>query len=573
MWTAFLALTATAATLDHEPFEGGKWVEFRIDGLGVGELVELYGTFAGPGPGNCPAELGGACLDIAGPEFWMGELEADVDGIAAARIHVRPIHIGKTLTVQGGNAAQLTDVRSGPVEVRQSAYGLLDAEGADVLFWGANEWDLSGCHVSDAGDVNGDGVDDVIIGARKNGPGDEGAAYVHFGPLIPGSAPVRSADLKLRGEAAGDVFGYRVASAGDVDGDGFDDVLVGAFSEDSGGANAGATYLFAGGQTGIVDAVDALAKLQGEEALDHSGYGLDGAGDVNDDGYADLVIGSYGNDRTGAGAGAAYLIYGPVAGVVDVRDAAYAIFVGEAADDKAGIRVSTAGDQNGDGFADLLIGAHYNDRAGFDAGAAYVMLGPTLGGRYQLADADSIYIGEDTGDYLGLRLSTAGDVDADGLDDLVLGAYEEGASAWDQASVAYVAYGFTPGETDLETYDARLQAEFSLGLRGVEVSDAGDFDGDGFGDILIGAKFQDVAAEDAGAAYLKLGPVYGFVDLETEAELKIMGERGKDFLGYSVSGAGDVNADGLDDLILGAYGANYNALKAGATYVVFGEAF
>ena len=170
---------------------------------------------------------------------------------------------------------------------------------------GEAAFDNFGISVSGAGDVNGDGFADVIVGAYLNdaGGGNAGRAYVYYG----GPAADAVADLTLTGEAAGDEFGISVSGARDVNGDGFADVIVGANLNDAGGGEAGRAYVYYGGPG--ADAVADLT-LTGEAAGDQFGYSVSGAGDVRGDGFADVIVGASLNDAGGLFAGRAYVYYG-----------------------------------------------------------------------------------------------------------------------------------------------------------------------------------------------------------------------------------------------------------------------
>ena len=212
---------------------------------------------------------------------------------------------------------------------------------------GEGAGDNFGYSVSGAGDVNGDGYADVIVGAYLNDAAGSnvGRAYVYYGG--PGADAV--ADLTLTGEAAGDLFGYSVSGAGDVNGDGYADVIVGAYSDDGGGLDAGRAYVYFGGPG--ADAVADLT-LTGAAAGDWFGWSVSGAGDVNGDGYADVIVGGHLDDAGGMDAGRAYVYFGgPGADAV-----ADLTLTGAAAGDQFGISVAGAGDVNGDGYADVIVG-------------------------------------------------------------------------------------------------------------------------------------------------------------------------------------------------------------------------
>ena len=238
--------------------------------------------------------------------------------------------------------------------VTEPALGELDL-GTEIRLDGDNG-DGAGYSVSTGEDVNGDGVEDLLIGAPDNDGGGftSGAAYVVFGPV---SADVElvDADVVLVGESSGDRAGYAVALAEDTDGDGLADVLVGAPDRGEGGFEAGITYLLLNA-SGTVDLVDADARLLGEDLLDGAGGSVGGAGDVNGDGLGDILVGANEDDAGGGGAGAAYLLYGPAVGAMSLSEAD-AKLIGEENEDSAGQSVAGGGDTNGDGFADVLVGA------------------------------------------------------------------------------------------------------------------------------------------------------------------------------------------------------------------------
>jgi uncharacterized repeat protein (TIGR01451 family) len=255
--------------------------------------------------------------------------------------------------------------------------------------------------------------------------------------------PLDAADASFLGEATQDRIGRAVTGVGDVNGDGYDDFVIGSISSDYGGVDAGQNYLFLGratpGDPGYDPArpwwgtdfavVGADASFVGESAGDESGRRVAGAGDVNGDGYSDVIIGGARHSTVGHWAGIAHLILGRPGADWGLRfslAAADASFVGEMAGDQAGRRLSGAGDINNDGYDDFIIGAPHNNRGGPAAGTAYLIYGrPTVnwGSYYSLSYADVIYVGKPEIGVAGYDEGWLGDFDGDGIDDFLIAAY------------------------------------------------------------------------------------------------------------------------------------------------------
>ena len=455
--------------------------------------------------------------------------------------------------------------------------------GADAVFVGESGQDLAGRSVSSAGDVDGDGLDDLLIGAIGNDDGGSaaGKTYLFFGSTVvaAGTFNLSLADAAFVGENAGDTSGCSVSSAGDVDGDGKDDLLVGAYNNSDGGGSGGKTYLFLGSTVttgGTFDLSLADAAFVGENGGDISGWSVSSAGDVDGDGLDDLLIGANNYSQTALLAGKTYLFFGStviVGGTFDLS-VADASFVGENAYDSSARSVSSAGDVDGDGLADIVIGAILNGDGGSYAGKTYLFLGSTIaaGGSFDLGSADASLVGEEAYDYSGASVSSAGDVDGDGLDDLLIGAYGNGDGG-SGAGKSYLFLGSTlaPGGTfDLSVADAAFVGENANDRSGASVSSAGDVDGDGINDLLIGADGNNEGGADAGKSYLFLGSTVttgGTFNLGSP-DAAFVGEGPDDLSGYSASSAGDVDGDGRDDLLISAYQNNDGGGYAGKIYLL-----
>jgi hypothetical protein len=407
---------------------------------------------------------------------------------------------------------------------------------------GASPGDNFGGAVAGGGDVNGDGFDDLVVGAYQSDFGglDAGQAYLFFGGSRPDSRP----DLVLTGEAPGDLFGVAVAIVGDVNKDGYADILVGAYGNDARGANAGRAYLYFGGPRpdGRPDVV-----LSGEAAGDAFGYSVAGAGDVNRDGYADFMVGAYENSARGAAAGRVYVYYGGP----HPDDRPDLVLNGEAPGDLFGISVASAGDVNGDGASDLIVGAYQNDAGGQDAGRAYIF----FGGPYVDDRPDLVLTGAAAGDYFGFSVASAGDFNHDGFSDVIVGAYHNDAGGA-EAGRAYVYFGDPHPDA---TPDLTLTGEAAGDAFGYGVAGAGDLNGDGFADVVVGAYGNDAGGSAAGRAYV----YYGGKAPDTLPDFTVTGEATLDNLGYAVSSAGNLQGEGIADLVVAAPFAN-----AGSVYVV-----
>jgi len=347
-----------------------------------------------------------------------------------------------------------------------------------------------GLAIAGAGDVNHDGFADVVVGSPGDGArgAEAGRAFVYFGGASADGLP----DLVLDGTSAGDHFGAAVAGAGDVNGDGFDDLLVGAPGADASGADAGRVSVYFG--AAAPDAT-AAAALSGAKAGDRFGAAVAGAGHVNGDRFADFAIGAPGNDAAGAESGRAYLFLGaagsPTPGVT---------LTGERAFDGFGSAIAAAGDVNGDGFDDVLVGAPFNDTAGAEAGRAYLF----QGGPRPDAAADLTLSGAHAGEFFGLALAGAIDINRDGFDDLAVGAPFAAAPAPDAGRVTVYLGGLRPDARADFTWSGRGAGDrFGAALAG-----AGDLNRDGCEDFLVGAPEADGEVPGAGAAWLYDGRRY-----------------------------------------------------------------
>ncbi|MBK9663864.1 MAG: FG-GAP repeat protein [Nitrosomonas sp.] len=462
---------------------------------------------------------------------------------------------------------------------------------------GETAHDRSGRSVSTAGDVNGDGFDDVIVGAHGANPngGYSGSSYVVFGKASGFDATMNLSDLdgsngfRLDGVAKYDYSGRSVSNAGDVNGDGFDDVIVGARGADTNGEHSGSSYVVFGKAAGF-DAAMNLSDLDGSngfrldgEAASDRGRSVSNAGDVNGDGFDDVIIGAHYANPNGNDSGSSYVVFGKASGfdatmnLSDLDGNNGFRLDGETAHDRSGWSVSSAGDVNGDGFDDVIIAALYAHPNGSYSGSSYVVFGKATGfdAAMNLSGLDG---GNgfrlDGGSVYDLSVSSAGDVNGDGFDDVVIGVPDVDPNG-ERSGSSYVVFGKTSGfdaTMDLSSLDGangfRLDGVAKRDDSGRSVSSAGDVNGDGFDDVIVDAM---------DSSYVVFGKVSGFdavmnlSDLDGSTGFRIDAVTKHYSFSGSVSGAGDVNGDDFDDLIVGAAGADQNNFNSGSSYIIFGR--
>ncbi len=495
------------------------------------------------------------------------------------------------------------------------------------------------------GDLNGDGIADVIVGAPQadpNGINTAGETYVVFGvnggfpaelelsSLLPANGGDGSAGFVINGIATQDEAGTSVKDSADLNGDGIDDLIIGAEMADPGTTtNAGETYVIFGRDTGFPAEFE-LSSLQainggdgtqgfvikGIDSIDFAGI-VAGGGDFNGDLVEDLLIGADGGDPgSRSNAGETYIIYGNSSGfaaelelssllVANGGDGSVGtVLQGKNAFDQSGTAVDNAGDINGDGIDDILIGAPDADGASSAfSGEVYVVFGRTdFPAQYNLAGITVgtgalgfVLYGDEAGALTGRAVSGAGDVNNDGVDDLIVGADLSN----NDAGRAYVVFGNDTGFGPTLELASLLTANGGDGTTGFAVNgiangDAagrslarlGDIDGDGIDDVAVGAFLASPnGVSVAGQTFIIYGSDAAFpaefdlADLlvtnggDGTTGVVINGIAAFDGSGVSIAGGQDVNGDSIDDVVIGAAGAAPNGVSdAGQAYVIYGQA-
>ena len=518
---------------------------------------------------------------------------------------------------------------------------------------GIGNGDRLGISVSSAGDVNGDGFDDLLIGASGVGAnrdiylpprnpsdvyysvfGNSGAGYVIFGSSELENTEINLANLNGDNGFSVQNFntegglGRTVSNVGDVNGDGFDDIILGAPYRDQYNyirysANyyrfTGRSYVIFGDSDGIgtnqLNVADFNSSNNGLEIIGDLDAGsiassrtVSNAGDINGDGFDDLIIDSLlGNSDTFPYTPASYVVFGQ--SNLETRDAIVLTELdGEAGFAISGDRItnfnsfttlSNAGDINGDGIDDLIVGGsqsgtnfsrgyafgygssvYYSDRQG----RSYVIFGNDNIGSSGEVDLSSLngsngftIEGIDRGDRSGFSVSNAGDVNGDGVDDLLIGAPYADTNDRTNTGSAYVVFGGANTETSGELQLSNLNGSNGFAIAGIRkddrlgtiVSSAGDINGDGFDDLIIGTERRSQVDNVPQSAYVIFGEAsvgssgdFDLANLNGNNGFVVEGVTNK----ITISSAGDVNNDGFDDLLIGEPDND-----AGTVYTIFGS--
>jgi len=432
------------------------WIDNNCDGTSNG--CELSGTIS---LANADAKLvGESSGDAAGFDVAFAG-DTDLDG--SSEILVGAVLVGNN----SGAVYLVSGAPSGTTSLSTSAAKITGDSNT-----------MLGAMVDSAGDVDADGRADLLVSAGTI----YGHVYFHTSP-VSGTVGAYPGDGDFVGDANDSA--YRVTGVGDVSGDGTPDVLVGAYGSYAGDTCAGAAYLFNGPLGSYVTPASADAVLLGEAAYQYAGESVAGAGDVDGDGLADILVGA-----PQAGVGTVYLLRAPISGTIDLG-LSDARLVGEGIAD-TGRSLDGGQDMDGDMLPDVLIGAPGSDLGGQNSGVAYIVSGLALGD-VDLGTSYVRLIGGAAGSQVGESVAFAGDVNGDGYGDVLVSAHGAGE--------VLLQYGPLSGDVVLTSPDAVFTEEVAGDLNLCNVAGGEDANGDGFMDLLIGAKQEGTN----GSAYLILG--------------------------------------------------------------------
>lgn len=434
--------------------------------------------------------------------------------------------------------------------------------------------DMAGRAVDFIGDFTGDGIDDFVVGAYgafQDGDDDVGLAWVFAGAKGLDEAAVKTPFLTVVGEAEQDSLGRAAVGVGDVNSDGVTDLLVGAWHADGGNTNTGAVYLVLGGSTGgSLAAADADARFYGDEDYEQLGVSLAGGEDLTGDGFPDLALGATPSGNSAGLPGRVFVHAASTTGEIPTESAITTI-MGEAQQDDFATRIALGDWQDADGLVDIAVSASgYDDGANEDAGAVFVFHGALDKGTIAQADADHVFTG-DAGDAMS-KVVPGSDVDEDGEDDLMIGLSGADDGSKNDVGAVYLYRGMLTGKSTGTAPDISILGEDAEDCIGAGQALADDVNGDGAPDLIIGSTYDDSEVNRGGSVYIILGPIAWEATYTLAADaVELTGPYEGGAAGYNVAANGDVDADGLSDILVGAHLADIGSDESvGAAFLVLG---
>ncbi len=437
--------------------------------------------------------------DIAGRTGWSVASIGDVNGDGNPDIAIGSIY-GGVETTDGGRVDVVFGGKGGIT-------GNQSLSESDITFFAPGSNSLLGTALARPADLNGDGLDDIIMSSPYLDHGSNwsvGGVFIFFGSTtgLEGNISIDDADVKIIGDNSGQYLGIVISKAGDVNGDSIDDLIIG-----SARSEAFLIMGKSSGWQSLIMSSDADTIFQSSESSDYFGYSVSGGGDVNGDGFDDIIISAYRANCGVGTEGKTYLFMGSSAGFGEIVNAycADGSWIGEIPNSLSGRKIFMGGDMNGDGLSDMIISCPFLNSGTNRTGKVYLILGMNHGfeANVSLKEADGSWVAENIGDYLGMSVSIMGDYNADGLDDLLISAPSYKIDG-DTVGKVYLILG-KGGHFDTNVSINETDASF-IGYKnfeqfGCSVSGAGQFSSQGGDDIMIGASFGMHNGENRGIVY------------------------------------------------------------------------
>jgi hypothetical protein len=448
---------------------------------------------------------------------------------------------------------------------------------ADALFYGEASGDDAGLETAGGVDINGDGYDDLLIGARFNDDAapDSGAAYVILGPVATGEQSLNTSWAKLTG-ASGDSAGRGIAFPGDIDSDGVQDIAVSAPLSDSTAIDAGTVYIVSASdlRAGISNLADlAWHQIHGKQNSEYCGVSIIAGGDENGDGVDDFWIGAPGRDPDVSDhdpeVGSVFLITGPLEpGTSSTAEHQAELYGTIDTGRDLGLALASE-DYDGDGIADLAVGNKYHTHSGYQSGAVFVLAGP-ITGVLPVTFADAVILADSKEDSLGHSVAANGDLNGDGRAEVVAGAPEA-----DATGKVFVFEGTLPldamaGSATATAHEIVQPATADVWRVGSSVAVDGDFTADGAPDVLIGA--SGAGALGQGAAFLVSRIDGGTVGLESTGgvtAIRLDGVNPNDGIGAEVTFTGHIESSHANGLLVASNVLDASVSDSGGVYLIF----
>lgn len=412
-----------------------------------------------------------------------------------------------------------------------------------------------GYAVSSAGDVNLDGYDDVLIGADRDSSFNyrAGSVFLFYGgPSGLTWQPVWSSG----GSASGERYGSALAGGGDFNADGYDDIAIGAHRYNHDHPDEGAVFVYYGSSSGLP--VTADWSYQSNQVNAQLGYSLVVPGDINCDGYDDLLVGARWYSNPQEHEGAVFVFYGGSMGLEPVPAWMY-----ESDQPGASLGASLSGGYSSatDNCADILVGAPYFQRDFHEEGAAFLFYGAPAG---PSAAPDWSAYGSQEEAWFGTSVAWIGDTDLNGYADLAVGAPQAANPLWGSGSI--YLYGGSAADPAADAQQLGMIA--SGGGYGRMVAAVGDVNRDGFADLAIGDYLYTADQQQEGALFVHLGSLDG---IQPEPAWMAEGNKADTWFGFAVASAGDVNQDGYSDVIVGAPEFRQSTTLLGRVFLYLGR--